>query len=165
MTTTQPTSQPAAATYDVERIRADFPILSRKVYDKPLVYLDNAATTQKPRGVIDCLSAYYERLNANVHRGVHYLSEAATDSYEEARRRVQRFLGAADSNEIVFVRGGTEAINLVAHSWGTDNLLKNIELGGTELPGRGVFSFMVKFVCPLAVGVVLAFIIVTGQYF
>jgi cysteine desulfurase/selenocysteine lyase len=103
---------------DVERIRRDFPALHQTVHGKPLVYLDNAATSQKPQVVIDALRAYYESENANVHRGVHYLSQQATDAFEGARARVQRFLGAAADGEIVFVRGTTEGINLVAASYG-----------------------------------------------
>jgi cysteine desulfurase / selenocysteine lyase len=99
-------------------IRDDFPVLSAQVHGKPLIYLDNAATTQKPNVVIDRLVRYYSRENANVHRGVHVLSELATDAYEEARRIVARFLHAADPKEIVFVRGTTEAINLVAQTFG-----------------------------------------------
>ena len=104
----------ATATLDLDRIRADFPILSTKVRGKPLVYLDNAATAQKPRAVIDALRGYYETLNSNIHRGVHHLSEQATKAYEAARVKVARFVNAADAREIVFVRGATEAINLVA---------------------------------------------------
>lgn len=103
---------------DIAKIRSDFPILSRKVHDLPLVYLDNAATTQKPQAVIDAISGYYSFENANIHRGVHLLSEAATDRYEAARRIVQRFVNAADPAEIIFVRGATEAINLVAQTYG-----------------------------------------------
>jgi len=103
---------------DVKRIREDFPILGQRIHGRPLVYLDNAATTQKPRAVIDALRAYYEMDNANVHRGVHQLSERATEAYEEGRRRVRRFLNAAHEREIVFVRGTTEAINLVAMTYG-----------------------------------------------
>ena len=113
-----PTVSLAPAAFDVQAIRCDFPILRERVHDKPLVYLDNAATTQKPRRVIDRLNAFYRRENANVHRGVHLLSERATDAYEDARRTVCRFLNAADPKEIVFVRGTTEAINLVAQSYG-----------------------------------------------
>ena len=110
----------ATAPLDVERLRADFPILQRTVYDdRPLVYLDNAATTQKPRAVLDRLAAYYANENANVHRGVHFLSATGTDAYEEARRSVQRFTGAAHPHEVVFTRGTTEAINLVAHGFAT----------------------------------------------
>ena len=108
----------ATATLDVERLRADFPILQRTVYDgRPLVYLDNAATTQKPRAVLDRLAAYYANENANVHRGVHHLSAEGTERYEEARRTVQRHLGAEHAHEVVFTRGTTEAINLVAHGF------------------------------------------------
>jgi cysteine desulfurase/selenocysteine lyase len=107
-----------AITLDVRKVRSDFPILSRKVRGKPLVYLDNAATTQKPRAVLDAIRAYYETENANIHRGVHYLSELATKSYEGARLKARAFLNAADAREIVFVRGATEGINLVAHSFG-----------------------------------------------
>ncbi len=108
--------------FDVERIRRDFPILAQKAHGKPLVYLDNAATAQKPRAVIDAMSRYYERDNANVHRGVHLLSERATAEYEEARAKLAQFLGAADPREIVFVRGATEAINLVAQAYGRRNV-------------------------------------------
>ncbi|MEM6286006.1 MAG: cysteine desulfurase [Bacteroidota bacterium] len=108
----------AATRLDAARLRADFPILSRTVYDgKPLVYLDNAATTQKPQAVLDRLAAYYANENANVHRGVHHLSAEGTEAYEEARRTVQRFLGAPHAHEVVFTRGTTEAINLVAHGF------------------------------------------------
>ena len=104
--------------WDVERVRQDFPALHQQVHGKPLVYLDNAATSQKPQVVIDALTAYYSRENSNVHRGVHLLSEKATQAYEAGRARVQRFLNAADTREIVFVRGATEGINLVAASYG-----------------------------------------------
>jgi cysteine desulfurase/selenocysteine lyase len=108
--------------FDVERIRAEFPILDQLVNGRPLVYLDNAATSQKPRAVIRAVSEYYERDNANVHRSIHALSTRATDAYEAARATVARFLGAADAREVVFVRGTTEAVNLVAASWGGANL-------------------------------------------
>jgi cysteine desulfurase / selenocysteine lyase len=104
--------------YDVERVREDFPILHTTVRGKPLVYLDNAATTQKPLHVIDADQRYYHSQNANIHRGVHYLSEVATFEYEKARGKVKNFLNAADNHEIIFVRGATEAINLVAHGYG-----------------------------------------------
>ena len=103
--------------FDIEKIRSDFPILERKVYDRPLVYLDNAATTQKPRCVVDAMSEEYFSVNANVHRGVHFLSQQATDLHEAARERVARFIGAASSSEIVFTRGTTESLNLVASSF------------------------------------------------
>jgi len=102
---------------NIQKIRADFPILSREVYGKPLIYLDNAATTQKPRCVMDKITGIYSTVNANVHRGVHYLSQAATDEHEAARRTVARFINAASENEIVFTRGATESINLVASSY------------------------------------------------
>ncbi|MFE0753764.1 SufS family cysteine desulfurase [Inquilinus sp. NPDC058860] len=104
--------------YDVNAVRADFPILSRTVYGKPLVYLDNAASAQKPRSVIDAESRVYEEEYANVHRGLHYLSGAATDAFEATREAVKRFINAASIKEIVYTRGTTEAINLVAQSYG-----------------------------------------------
>ena len=118
--TLSPTSpeQPTAAASTSSGSASDFPILQQKVHGKPLVYLDNAATTQKPRAVLDALNHYYEHDNANVHRGVHLLSERATDAYEEARVKVQQFLNAPCLREIIFTRGTTEAINLVAHSFG-----------------------------------------------
>ncbi len=107
----------ASAAYDVTRIRRDFPILHQKIHGKPLVYLDNAATTQKPQAVIDALTRYYSLDNSNVHRGVHTLSMRATQAYEAARQKVASFINAADPAEIVFVRGSTEGINLVACSY------------------------------------------------
>src|SRR3569623_1344642 len=109
---------PATAAFDAARLRADFPILHQEVHGRPLVYLDNAATTQKPRQVIDVIDHYYAADNANIHRGVHTLSQRATDAYEGAREKVRAFINAADTREIVFVRGATEAINLVAQSYG-----------------------------------------------
>jgi cysteine desulfurase / selenocysteine lyase len=106
------------AILDTERVRDDFPLLRQRVHGKPLVYLDNAATTQKPQAVIDRLVRYYSEENANIHRGVHVLSVAATDAYDAARERVRRFVHAAETREIVFVRGATEAINLVAATYG-----------------------------------------------
>jgi cysteine desulfurase / selenocysteine lyase len=113
---------PEIPPYDVERIRADFPILHQKVHGHPLVYLDNAATTQKPRQVIEAITRYYERDNANIHRGVHTLSQRATDEYELARKTAQQFIGAEDCREIIFVRSTTEAINLVAQTYARQNL-------------------------------------------
>ena len=104
-------------TFDIQSIREDFPILSHQVYNKPLVYLDNAATTQKPRCVVEKIKNGYYNVNANIHRGVHFLSQEATEAHEEARRIVQRFLNARSSNEIIFTRGTTESINLVASSF------------------------------------------------
>ena len=103
--------------YDTNKIREDFPILAREVYGRPLVYLDNAATTQKPLCVLDAMRREYLNVNANVHRGVHYLSQQATDLHEAARETVRRFIGAAKTEEVVFTRGTTEAINLVASSF------------------------------------------------
>lgn len=102
---------------DIASIRNDFPILSHKIYDKPLIYFDNGATTQKPRQVVEKIESGYYNVNANIHRGVHFLSQAATEAHEEARQTVQRFLNARSSNEIVFTRGTTESINLVASSF------------------------------------------------
>jgi cysteine desulfurase/selenocysteine lyase len=113
---------------DVARVREDFPILGEKVYGKPLVYFDNAATAQKPRAVIEAERRFYERLCSNVHRGVHYLSERATQAYEETRIKAQRFLNAAESREIIFVRGTTEAINLVASAYGRKNVKSGDEI-------------------------------------
>ena len=107
-----------AAPYDVEAIRRDFPILEREVYGKPLVYLDNGASAQKPQAVIDAVTRAYSQEYANVHRGLHYLSNTATEKYEEAREIARRFLNAARVEEILFTRNATEAINLVAASYG-----------------------------------------------
>lgn len=104
--------------FDIEKIRADFPILQRKIYDKPLVYLDNAATTQKPRCVVEKICENYYNNNANIHRGVHFLSQVATEAHEAARETVRAFIGARSVNEIVFTRGTTESINLVAATFG-----------------------------------------------
>jgi cysteine desulfurase/selenocysteine lyase len=111
-----------APPFDVERLRRDFPILSRKVHGKPLVYLDNAATTQKPVSVIEAERDVYERYYANIHRGVHLLSVESTDAYEKVREKVRALLNAAETREIVFVRGTTEAINLVAQTHGRKNV-------------------------------------------
>jgi cysteine desulfurase/selenocysteine lyase len=111
-----------ALSFDPNIIKEDFPILKQLVYGKPLVYLDNAATSQKPTAVIDAMTHYYSTDNSNIHRGVHLLSERATQAYEEARAKVQRFINAAESKEIIFTRGTTEAINLVAGSYGRANV-------------------------------------------
>jgi cysteine desulfurase/selenocysteine lyase len=103
--------------FDFSRVRADFPILSSEVRGKPLSYLDNGATSQKPLSVIEAIDRYYRSENANIHRGVHFLSEQATEAYEAARAKIARFIGVADSDEVVFVRGATEGINLVAHGF------------------------------------------------
>ncbi len=117
-----------AADFDVHAIRRDFPILHQQVNGKPLVYLDNAASSQRPSAVIEAISSYYERDHANVHRGVHTLSQRATDAYEGAREVVRNFINAADTKEIVFVRGTTEAINLVAQSYARPKLRPGDEI-------------------------------------
>jgi len=127
MATTQeaiqaPVRESSAPSFDVKRIREDFPILKQKVHGKPLVYLDNAATSQKPAQVIEALLRFYTHDCSNVHRGVHLLSERATEAYEGTRVKVQRFLNASDSREIIFVRGTTEGINLVAQTYGRQNV-------------------------------------------
>jgi cysteine desulfurase/selenocysteine lyase len=119
---------PAGADFNVWRIREDFPVLKQTVYGHPLVYLDNAATGQKPQAVIDALVHFYSADNANVHRGVHLLSERSTKAYEDARLTVQRFLHAADARQIVFTRGTTESINLVAQTWGRANVRAGDEI-------------------------------------
>lgn len=119
--------------YDIASIRRDFPALAQEVNGKPLVYLDNAATSQKPRSVLDAQDAYYERDNANVHRGIHELSRRATEAYEGARTKVARFINAADRAEVVWTRGTTEAINLVALGWGLDHVREGDEIVLTEM--------------------------------
>jgi cysteine desulfurase/selenocysteine lyase len=129
----QASAVPATSAWDVEAVRREFPILSQTVHGKPLVYLDSAASAQKPRTVIDAERDVYERCYANVHRGVHRLSQLATDAYEKARGTVRRFLNAADTREIVFVRGTTEAINLVAQTYGRRRLGRGDEVLVTGL--------------------------------
>lgn len=119
--------------FDIERIRADFPILSEKVYGKPLVFLDSGASAQKPRAVIDAMTQMYEHTYANVHRGIYALSQQATDAYEKAREKIAHFIGTRDVREVVFTRNATEAINLVAHSWGWKNLKAGDEVLITHL--------------------------------
>jgi len=128
MTAVAQSSVLSPQSYDVDRVRRDFPILSRSVRGKRLVYLDNAATTQKPNTVIDRITRYYREENSNVHRGVHFLSELATKEYEDARAFVKRFLNARNEKEIVFTRGTTEAVNLVAQSWGRANVREGDEI-------------------------------------
>ena len=125
---TAPLRESMTMAFDVERVRQDFPILDQEVHGKPLVYLDNAATTQKPLPVLSAVERYYKRDNSNVHRGVHLLSERATQSYEGSRSKIQRFLNAAASHEILFVRGATEAINLVAFSYGRKHIAAGDEI-------------------------------------
>ncbi|MGE8175747.1 SufS family cysteine desulfurase [Pseudomonas fluorescens] len=114
--------------YDVERVRQGFPILAETIYGKPLIYLDSAATSQKPQAVIDAMSHFFSKENANVHRGVHYLSVRATEEYEKARAKVQGFLNAESVEEIIFVRGTTEAVNLVAQTYGKTQLRADDEV-------------------------------------
>src|SRR3954451_19013999 len=118
MTTEAPPQSRATERFDSDSLRAQFPILHQKVHGRPLIYFDNAATTQKPRAVLDALCHYYERDNANVHRGIHELSNRATAAFEAARQRAARFINASSADEIVFTRGTTESINLVAQAWG-----------------------------------------------
>ena len=118
---------------NIEKIRSDFPILKRKIYNHDLVYFDNAATSQKPKQVIAAIADYYENHNANVHRGVHKLSEEATEMYESARKTVADFINGGDKRQIVFTRNATEAINLVAYSWGRANLKSGDEILLTEM--------------------------------
>jgi len=125
--------QTVRSSVDWAKVREDFPILDQQVHGHPLVYFDNAATTQKPRAVIDALRSYYEHDNANVHRGLHELSSRATDAYEGARARVAKYIGAARADEIVFTRGTTESINLVAQAWGGRFLHENDVILLTEM--------------------------------
>ena len=113
---------------NIAKIRRDFPILSRKVNGHPLVYLDNAATSQKPKQVIEAIADYYQKYNANVHRGIHTLSVEATEAYEVARAKIAKFVGVGDASEIIFVRNATEAINLVAYAWGRLNIGRGDEI-------------------------------------
>ena len=133
MTTANPranenASGKATRTFEVARVREDFPILKQQVHGKPLVYLDNAATSQKPQVVLDTLEHYYSTENANVHRGVHSLSQQATQDYEAARGKIRQLLNASDDREIIFVRGATEGINLVAQSYGRQNVGEGDEI-------------------------------------
>jgi cysteine desulfurase / selenocysteine lyase len=119
--------------FDVESIRKDFPILNTQVHGKPLCYLDNAATTQKPKSVIDAISDYYNKINSNIHRGVHYLSEAATKEYEDSRTTIKNFINARSEKEIIFTRGTTESINLVAYTFSKSILKENDEIIISEM--------------------------------
>ena len=122
-----------SSSYSLENVRKDFPVLGRKVRDeKDLVYLDNAATTQKPIHVIDAISDYYKNHNSNIHRAVHALAEESTEAFEATRDKIAEFLNIKDRQEIVFVRGTTEAINLVSYSWGRENIKKGDIVVTTE---------------------------------
>src|SRR5438874_4593706 len=118
---------------DWSAFRKDFPILDQKVHGYPLIYFDNAATTQKPRRVLDALRGFYERDNANVHRGIHELSNRATAAFEAARQRADRFINARSAEEVIFTRGTTESINLVAQAWGTKHLKRGDKILLTEM--------------------------------
>jgi cysteine desulfurase/selenocysteine lyase len=124
----EPVIQEIKNLYNVQKIRENFPILKLKVRNKPLVYLDNAATTQKPQQVINTLNEYYSSMNSNIHRGVHYLSGVATDAFESARVKVKKFINASSEREVIFTKGTTESINLVANSFGKSNLKEGDEI-------------------------------------
>jgi cysteine desulfurase/selenocysteine lyase len=123
----------ATTSFDIQKIRQDFPILHQQVFGKPLVYLDNAATAQKPKTVIEAIEKYYSFENANIHRGVHHLSQEATTAFEESRQKIQKHLGAANDREIIFTSGTTDAINLVASTWGRVNVKKGDEIILSEM--------------------------------
>src|SRR5947209_6568121 len=123
-----PVTKHSVLPYDVARVRQDFPALSLQVYGKPLVYLDNGASAQKPRAVLERMTRAYETEYANVHRGLHYLANAATEAYEAGRESVRRFLNAASHEEIIFTRSATEAINLVAASYGLAHIREGDEI-------------------------------------
>src|SRR5436309_14255529 len=125
--------KPKKKTVDWSALRSDFPVLDQEVHGRPLIYFDNAATTQKPRAVLEVLRQYYERDNANVHRGIHELSNRATAGFEAARGRAAKFINARSSDEIVFTRGTTEGINLVAHAWGSKNIKAGDKILLTEM--------------------------------
>ncbi len=139
MAVTITSTTPSRSPLDVARIRADFPILSQKVNGKPVVYLDNAATSQKPRQVIDVMRAVFEEHNANIHRGVYQFSEQTTAAFEGARAKVARFIGARDDREIIFVRNATEGVNLVAYTWGRENIKSGDRIISTVLEHHSDF--------------------------
>jgi len=146
---------------DFTAIRRDFPILERKVYDKPLIYLDSTATTQKPRQVLETEDRYYRTYNANIHRGVYRIAEEATQAYEDARAKVARFVNARSTNEIVFTRGTTESVNLVANAWGRANVGKGDVILLTEMEHH---SNLVPWqILATAQGAMVRFIPVDGQ--
>ena len=139
MAVTVKTGSDIRSQLDVARIRADFPILSRTVNGKPVVYLDNAATSQKPRQVIDAMRAVFEEHNANIHRGVYEFSETTTAAFEGARAKVARFIGARDDREVIFVRNATEGVNLVAYTWGRENIRSGDRIISTVLEHHSDF--------------------------
>jgi len=121
------------STFDITKIRNDFPVLSQKIYGKPLIYFDNGATTQKPRVVIDIINKLHSEHNSNVHRGVHYLSDQMTQMYESARKKVQDYLNAGAYQEIIFTKGTTDSINTVAYSFGEAYIKDNDEIIVSEM--------------------------------
>jgi len=139
MAVTVKTGSDVRSPLDVARIRADFPILSRTVNGKPVVYLDNAATSQKPRQVIDAMRVVFEEHNANIHRGVYEFSETTTAAFEGARAKVARFIGARDDREVIFVRNATEGVNLVAYTWGRENIRSGDRIISTVLEHHSDF--------------------------
>jgi cysteine desulfurase/selenocysteine lyase len=145
----------------LENVRADFPVLDQKVHGHPLVYLDNAATAQKPRAVIEAISHFYERDNANVHRGIHELSRRSTEAYEAARVRAAQFLNARQPAEIIFIRGATEGINLVAYTWGVKNLLPGDSILLTEMEHHS--NIVPWQLLAQRTGATLAYLPVTGD--
>src|SRR3954465_15100327 len=146
---------------DFEAHRADFPILHQKVNGSDLIYFDNAATSQKPRAVIDTLTHYYERDNANVHRGIHELSNRASTAYEASRARAAKFLNAKTADEIIFTRGTTEGINLVAHSWGGNFLNRGDKVLLTEMEHHS--NIVPWQLLAERIGIQLAYLPVTGD--
>src|SRR5216117_2339592 len=133
------TVKPQTATLDVARIRADFPILEQRVNGKRVVYLDNAATSQKPRQVLEAMQRVFEEHNANIHRGVYEFSERTTAAFEEARAKVARFINAPSEREVIFVRNATEGVNLVAYAWGRDNIRRGDRIVTTDLEHHSAF--------------------------
>src|SRR5580692_6867203 len=133
MTTESTIANAPKPAVDWAKLRADFPILDQKIHGHPLIYFDNAASSQKPRAVLDALQHYYERDNANVHRGIHELSNRATNAFEASRARTAKFLDAKTDSEIIFTRGTTEGFNLVAQSWGSQNIRAGDKILLTEM--------------------------------
>ncbi len=131
--TNAPKTVTSAGHLDTDRVKTDFPILSQIVNGHRLVYLDNAATTQKPQAVIEALDEYYEKTNANIHRGLHTLAERATSAYEHTREHVAQFIGGVDSSQVIFTGGTTEAINLLAYTWGEQNIGEGDEIVISEM--------------------------------
>jgi cysteine desulfurase/selenocysteine lyase len=154
-------AQTALAQPTAFNVRADFPILNRLVHGKPLIYLDSAATSQKPRQVLDAMTAYYNGYNANIHRGVYAIAEEATAAYEAARKKVATFIGAASSKEIIFVRNTTEAINLVAYAWGRKYLKAGDEVVLTEMEHHS--NMVPWFIMAEQIGFTIRYIPITPE--